>query len=276
MNVASESLISVIITSYNQVRTLEVLLASLERQTDLSFEVMIADDGSSDGTEKLCKEKRRFPLQFVSQEDCGYRKSRILNRAIRHTQSDYLIFLDADLVLERHFVEDHRRLRQPGHFVCGRRVDLGPKLSQNLSVNDIAQGKFDHLSWDLIWSGFKKDSSAVKRAIRISSPWLRRVLGYDQPIDLLGSNFSVWKSDILAVNGFNEALEAYWGEDGDLFIRLRNFGLKAIGAKGVCVQYHIFHPRRTPNPTQVELYRKLLDDRNYKWASQGYRESGTL
>ncbi|MBI4745971.1 MAG: glycosyltransferase [Deltaproteobacteria bacterium] len=43
---------SIIITSYNQRPTLELLLAALELRTIRDFEVIIADDGPSDGTDQ--------------------------------------------------------------------------------------------------------------------------------------------------------------------------------------------------------------------------------
>jgi GT2 family glycosyltransferase len=109
----------------------------------------------------------------------------------------------------------------------------------------------------------------LKRAIRIPSAAARRFLGYDKPIDILGSNFSAWKSDLVEVNGFNEALEAYWGEDGDLFIRLRNVGKKSRSAKGLCVQYHLFHKRREPSAENQARVSELLKRSDYKWATQG-------
>lgn len=261
---------SVIVTSYNQAPTLRLLLASLDRQTYTDFEAIIADDGSSDDTARLCQEQRTYPLRFITQPDEGYRKSRILNQAIRHAESNYLVFLDGDVILERHFIEDHISLQKSNHFVCGRRVDLGPALSQIIQVLDIQNGCFDRLNSKLIKSAFQKDTLGLKRGVRITQPWIRRLLGYDRPLDLLGSNFSIWKSDLLAVNGFNESLESYWGEDGDLFIRLRNSGKTPIGAKSMCIQYHVFHPRRVPAPENVERYQKLVNDTQYKWAEKGY------
>lgn len=266
---------SLIITSYNQEATLKLLLASLDRQTFTNFEVVIADDGSSDETANLCRQRRPFPIQFVTQEDLGYRKSKILNRAIHRAKSDYLIFLDADVIVERHFIQDHLDLRRPQHFVCGRRVDLGPQFSQSVTVSEVASGKFDQLRCDLLLSGIKKDSSAVKRAFRVKNPLIRKVLGYNRPIDILGSNFSAWKVDIQAVNGFNEVLESYWGEDGDLFIRLRNIARKPISAKSLCIQYHIYHHRRQPTQANVHAYESLLKNTNYKWAPRGYLESSS-
>lgn len=260
---------SIIITAYNQAHTLRFLFASLDRQTSKDFEVIVADDGSSDATPELCKQKRTFPLRFVTQPDLGYRKAKILNQAVKQSDSEYLVFLDADVILERHFIQDHLELRRPGHFVCGRRVDLGPVISSQVSVNDINRGQFDQLTCKLIVSALKKDSIAVKRGVRITQPWLRTVLGYNKPIDLLGSNFSMWRADLTQVNGFNEGMEAYWGEDGDLFIRLRNSGKIPIGAKSLCVQYHVFHKRRTPTEENVKRYETLLKDHKYKWAEKG-------
>ncbi|MEO5971662.1 MAG: glycosyltransferase [Bdellovibrionia bacterium] len=261
---------SIIVTSYNQARTLRFLFASLDRQTFRDFEVVVADDGSSDETRELCNEKHTFPIKFVTQEDQGYRKSKIVNLAIRQTGASYLIFVDADVILERHFVEDHLALKKPNRFVCGRRVDLGSYISRKIVLNEVSRGKFDQLDLRLLVSSVVKDSIAMKRALRITHPLLRRFLGYQRPLDLLGSNFSAWKDDILKVNGFNEAMESYWGEDGDLYIRLRNSGKTAIGAKALCIQYHVFHPRRAPTLENTKRYQALLEDTEYRWAKRGY------
>jgi glycosyltransferase involved in cell wall biosynthesis len=266
-------MVSIIVTSYNQAKTLELLFGSLDRQTFKNFEVIIADDGSSDHTSELCQQPRTFPLRFVTQPDLGYRKSKILNQAIRCASFDYLIFLDADVILEKHFVQDHLSLRKPGHFVCGRRVDLGPEISKKISLQHVRSGRFDRIGCGLVLSALKKDTVHLKRAMRLSQFWIRNILGYHHPVDLLGSNFSIWKSDLTSVNGFNEDMESYWGEDGDLFIRLRNMGKISIGAKSICIQYHVYHHRRTPTQENVDRYQSLLNDHSYKWAPKGYSDS---
>lgn len=256
---------SVIVTCYNQEPSMRLLLESLDRQTEKNFEVVIADDGSKDGTALLCQAKRSFPLQFITQEDLGYRKAKILNQAIRTSKAEYLIFIDGDVIVGKNFIEDHLRLRKPNSFVAGRRVDLSPQLTQALKVQDILDGRYDGLSLKL----FEKETENPKRAMRITNPVLRRLLGYHRPLDILGSNFSAWKKDIVEVNGFNEALESYWGEDGDLYIRLRNSGKESIGAKSMCIQFHLFHPRREPNPETVRKYQEMLQKTDYKRAEHG-------
>ncbi len=264
--------ISVIVTSYNQRSTIEFLLASLEQQTYRDFEVILADDGSSDQTEQFIEKAWGFSLRWVTQKDEGYRKSRILNEAIRQARADYLIFVDGDVVLERHFIQDHWQLRKVGHFVCGRRVDLGPEFSKQVSLNKIQNGFLTvascSLRWSLFLSGWRGDSEGIKRGWRVPR-FLRRWMGYHRPLDILGSNLGVWKLDLYAVNGFNEDLESYWGEDGDLYIRLRNSGRISTGAKGLCIQYHIFHMRRPVSAENVRRYQAKLEDLSYKWAKLG-------
>ena len=264
-------LVSLVVTSYNQERTLSFLFSSLERQTFQKFEVIIADDGSSDATSCLCAEEKKFPVVFVTQSDEGYRKSKILNEAVRRAQSDYLIFIDGDVILEKHFIQDHLQARRENHFVCGRRVDLGPRVSQEITLDEIRFGKFDRQSFSVFWSALRGESHGFKRGFRVTHPLLRKWLSYDSPLDLLGSNFSLWKKDLLEVNGFNESLESYWGEDGDLYIRLRNSGKVSIGAKSICIQYHVFHSRREPTEENQKRYQRLLENQDYKWADEGYR-----
>jgi glycosyltransferase involved in cell wall biosynthesis len=271
MTVASVPSVSIIVTSYNQRKTLAMLFASLERQTFKDFEVVVADDGSSDGTDTLCEEQTVLKIVFVTQPDIGYRKAKILNEALRRCQSDYLIFLDGDIILEKHFVEDHIKLRKRDSFVCGRRVDLGPEFTSFLEVENVRRGDFDGVNLTLLNSALKKDSEHFNRSLRVTNPWLRKIFKYDAPLDILGSNLGAWKADIIAVNGFNEAMESYWGEDGDLFLRLRNTGKRAVGAKAICVQFHVYHPRREPTKEHVDQYYRMLKDTEYKWAKVGYQ-----
>ena len=266
--------LSIITTSYNQLKSLRYLLASLKRQTCSEFELLIADDGSSDGTAEFCRSlpgSLRSPIRFLTQPDQGYRKSRILNAALRETRGEYVIFLDSDVFLERHFIEDHLKLRRPESFVCGRRVELGPLVSDRLREEEVEGGSFDFPNRRLLLSLLRRDTPTLKRAIRISSQTARQWLGYERELDILGSNFGAWKNDLIEINGFNEQLESYWGEDGDLFIRLRNSGKRPISALGLCVQYHVHHARREPDQEMMKKYESLLKDDQYKWAEKGLK-----
>ena len=64
------------------------------------------------------------------------------------------------------------------------------------------------------------------------------------------------------MNGFDESLEHYWGEDGDLFIRVRNAGAEICGLKNYAVQFYLWHKMRAPEPGAEKFYQQNLDNRN--------------
>ena len=121
----------------------------------------------------------------------------------------------------------------------------------------------------LIKSCLKDDSRNFFRSFRIKNSLFRTVLGSDQVTDLLGCNFSTQKTTMESINGFNEAFIRYWGEDGDVFIRLRNYGCKLVGKKSFACQYHLFHGRRDFSKEDELQYFELLQNTEYKWAKQG-------
>lgn len=90
------SLVSVIVPVYNTEPYLEACVRSVLGQTCSDFELILVDDGSTDGSaalcEKLCAEDRRIKL--LRQENRGVSAAR--NSAMRVAQGEYLFFLDSD------------------------------------------------------------------------------------------------------------------------------------------------------------------------------------
>ena len=118
---------SVIVSSYNDLAILEASLAALSVQSFHDFEIVIADDGSSqDYGAVLDAWAPRFAhgIQHVTQEKKGFRRARILNRAIHVSRFERVIFLDMDCLPHRDFVRNHMAYLQPGTAITGRRVDI--------------------------------------------------------------------------------------------------------------------------------------------------------
>lgn len=90
--------VSVIIPAYNAESVLERSIASVENQSVLPKEIVVVDDGSSDGTiaklEALSSRKRCVPIRFYQQKNAGAGAAR--NLAANHVESAFIAFLDAD------------------------------------------------------------------------------------------------------------------------------------------------------------------------------------
>lgn len=117
------SLISVIIPTYNRKQSLLRLLGSLAEQTlaCTDYEVIIADDGSSDGTGDMVG-ARRFPydLRYSWEENRGVNAAR--NRGLSQAEASVVLFLDDDMVADSHLLEAHISAHQlyPGSVVKGK------------------------------------------------------------------------------------------------------------------------------------------------------------
>ena len=265
---------AVVVTTYNNPRTLGICLKSLTNQTCRDFDVFIADDGSKEETRAKIERLRTLfscRVEHFWHPDTGYRKSVINNEVFRQL-ADYpvTICVDHDVIAERHFIEDHLAIHQryPNACFMGRRVDLGPWISARITEENVTQFN-QGFSTMLLLSALKGETKSPMRAFRISSPYLQQFLKRDRVPDLLGSNFSVATRLLYQVNGYNEDYKSYWGEDGDLFIRVRNSGAKLVGLKGFAVQYHLDHPRLEPDAESQARYQSLLQDRSYQWCSNG-------
>jgi glycosyltransferase involved in cell wall biosynthesis len=252
---------SLLLATYEMPRHLKLVLAALQRQTQQDFEILLCDDGSGDEVKQIVeafKTTSKITIRHFWQKNEGFRKCRILNQAIKNAQGDVLIFLDGDCVPDQHFIEDHLQMTEQGCFLAGRRVELGPKISARLTPEKIKLGYLDWPKPSLILSALQKDSSNLNRTVRFKNPILRSLLKMDRIDDMKGCNFSVSRSDMIRINGFDEAYEGYGREDTDVEIRLKNLGLKMKSLKGLALQYHVWHERRGFTPVNDSLLQEAI------------------
>ena len=230
-------------STYNAEAWLEKVLWGLSVQTERDFEIIIADDGSTSKTKELIDRMRpqiAMPIIHVWQEDNGFQKTQILNKAIVASHSDYLIFTDGDCIPRKDFVETHLKFRQKGYFLSGGYFMLPMNISEAIDKDDILYQNCFNLDW-LLSRGLKKSFKNIKLT---SSKFVSRFLNAVTPTkpSWNGHNSSGWKEDLLFVNGFNQEMQ-YGGEDRELGERLFNHGLKSkqIRYSAICV--HLDHAR---------------------------------
>src|SRR4051794_34645035 len=89
-------LVSVIIPTHNSVRWVRETIASVLAQDCPSFEVVVVDDGSSDGTIDAC---RSIPGLITIVEQVNHGRGSARNRGLNAARGDYVSFLDHDDLL---------------------------------------------------------------------------------------------------------------------------------------------------------------------------------
>lgn len=87
-------MISVVIPLYNKAATIERAINSVLNQTIQDFELIVVNNGSTDGGEKIVRQIDDNRLKLIEQENLGVSMAR--NRGIAEAQYNYIAFLDAD------------------------------------------------------------------------------------------------------------------------------------------------------------------------------------
>lgn len=227
--------VSLIIAVYKRADFLELVLSSIEKQTFRDVEVIIAEDDQSSIINDLVLRRKLtcpFPIKHVTQRDKGFRKNRILNKAVLTSEGEQLIFIDGDCVLHRKFVEEHANRLKPNTCLFGRRAMLSRRLTEEL----LRDGNINRLSFSYI---FLSNTKHLEDGIYL--PWLHS----KRNAGVKGCNFSLSRDLFYRINGFDEDFEQpIGGEDDDIERRLRQIDAQFTCTKFKTVQYHLFHGGR--------------------------------
>jgi glycosyltransferase involved in cell wall biosynthesis len=255
---------SLIISFYNNVDYLKFVLAGLNRQSFKDFEIIIADDGSNEEAVKnieIISSKISLPLIHLWQEDRGFRKNKILNRAIISSSADYLIFIDGDCIPHTEFIKEHFENRRSKICLTGRRVNLSKKITDFLTEEKIKEGWLEKNNLKLIYDGISGESFDVEKGFYFRQKVLRNYFNRKKR-GLLGCNFSLFKKDMLEINGFDERYEApSIGEDSDVQFRLELNGIEIKSLNNIAVQYHLFHKLQERPQKNLDLFNQVKKEK---------------
>ena len=256
--------LSVIVATYQSPAWLEKVLWGYLAQTHRDFELVIADDGSTDATARMIARYagEGVPMRHLRQRDDGFRKPRILNRAIVAARGEYLVFTDGDLVPRADFVAAHAGLAAQGRFLSGGCVRLPLETSRAVTRADVVAGRVFSPRWIRAnggggargWTRLAVPAFAAAAADRLTTTrptWN-------------GGNASGWRRDLIAANGFDERM-GYGGEDRELGRRLENAGVRGYGVRHRALCVHLDHERDYADPASarrnLEIRRRTRSER---------------
>ncbi|HYF67588.1 MAG TPA: glycosyltransferase family 2 protein [Ohtaekwangia sp.] len=270
--------VSIILSTYNQPQWLEKVLWGYAFQTYSNFEIIIADDGSGPETFKVIKrfrEESGLCIKHVWHRDRGYQKCRILNKAVKSSETEYLIFSDGDCIPHRNFVMTHVTNATEQTFLSGGAIRLPKHTSLVITQTDIKNGNAFDVYW-LIKHGLP-DNPLKNLKLVSTEHGFDRLLNSITPAKATwnGGNASTWKSHILEANGFDERM-LYGGQDREFGERLINMGIKGKQLRYSAICVHLDHSRAYKNTTSIEknlAIRKETRELKKTWTEKGIVET---
>ena len=248
--------LSVIVSTYNSPAWLEKALWGYMSQHHRDFELIVADDGSTGETRRLLisYRSRGVPVRHVWQEDRGFRKSRILNKAVVGAGADYLVFSDGDCIPRADCLATHAALARPGRFLSGGYVKLPMEVSQSITRADVESGRAFSLRW-IRGRGGRNLRRLAKLAVPARGASAADLITTTRAT-WNGHNASGWREDILDANGFDERMQ-YGGQDRELGERLENAGIRGLQIRHRAVCVHLDHARGYASAASIATNRSI-------------------
>jgi glycosyltransferase involved in cell wall biosynthesis len=232
---------SVISCFYGRPDFLEACLDSLRGARGDIHEVVVADDGSGEETVARVRALTRrydFPVVHAWHPREGPRRAATRNNGIRHASGDYLVFLDADFAVLPGAVRSHVAAARPGFFAAGRCKYTTEAQARRILAEGASESLLESIYRELPEEPVEKEH---RRFVRHA---LLRRLGLSGPRRLtFGGHFSAFRSDVEAVNGYDENYVEWGGEDQDLALRMVLAGFRGTSVIRTARVLHLWHSR---------------------------------
>jgi len=250
-------MISFIIPSYNNLRHLKNVYASIQKHAPKA-EVILLDDGSTDGTwewmQKNYKEDENLVILRVD-ERIGH--TILYDKGIDMATNDIVGILHADMILGPNYIENLIKHLQPGKVVCATRIEppLHPAGKEKI-IMDFGQD-FDTLDIDAFEDFVmqQQEENLDRVTYGMFAPWI------------------LYKKDFQAIGGHDPLFAPFPYEDSDIFQRWILAGYELIQSRDAFV-YHLTcrgHRWTEQIGRDDEYYKNACDKagRNYlrKWGS---------
>jgi glycosyltransferase involved in cell wall biosynthesis len=213
-NLNSQSMFSIVITTFNRAQLLKRALNSLVSQTENDWEALIVDDGSKDDTHKqiLPYLKSYSKIKYIWKQHSGTIPSK--NYGIKTTSGKFVAFLDSD-------DEYH-----PAHLESRKKF-----LLKNPSIRFLYGGV------KVLGNQFVPDKNNPSVSINLNDC-------------VIGGSFIIEREVLLSLNGFQDII---LGSDSDLFERAEKAQIRMAEIQLPTYIYHHENPESTTNKLFLKI-----------------------
>ena len=180
-NKGEEPLVSVIVPCYNHADFIEVCVKSICRQTYGNIELIVLDDGSSDGSDKVLQElNSQYDFYYEHQENMGLCNT--LNKGLSLCKGEYVCCFASDDVMMLDRIEKQVTVMQgnPQAGACSGNVISINSKGETLTKQKMIPSR--ELKFDDIF--YKRTRGVSAPTVMISKKTLDKVGGYDPEIKI--------------------------------------------------------------------------------------------
>jgi glycosyltransferase involved in cell wall biosynthesis len=225
-----------VVTTHERPDALERVLDAVARQSRRPDELIVADDGSGPATAQLVARHAAvadYVVHHSWQPHEGFRAGRIRNAAIARTRCDYVVLLDGDMVPHPDFIADHVEFARGGRYSQGVRIMLDAGATQRLlAPHAVPPGPLAP-GLGLVRRAYAQRAPGVARLVRNAANGV---------VAIKSCNQGFWRDDLVAANGFDEAMTGWGSEDKELCARLENAGIRRQTLLFAAIAWHLDHP----------------------------------
>lgn len=271
--------ISVVIAAWNVSYSIGLVLDSLMySKTSAQLEVVVVDDGSSDATASIARMHPLCPKVIVLPSQKGRSVARNVGTAV--AKGETILYLDADIIVQEHIVQEHALRAAPGIINIGFResIQLGdrrlPRVGRAISARPEIEAdirvRWQHKAPPVLSGSPPIEKPGWFRLLDSTDDlkglgWGANCRGLTLPHMVEGFMVSMPRAAVIDVGGFDTGFVGWGLEDTHLAAKLIAIGLKVIPLR-TATGFHIEPPDADEQstikladwPHNNELYRQRL------------------
>lgn len=261
--------VSIIIPTYNRCKLLGITLQSIcvQNLENISMEVIIVDDGSTDDTSKIVAQYKQSieNIKYIYSEHNGYRVAYVRNLGIKQSSGEILIFVDSGMILCRDFVRRHYQ----SHLDHDKNVAIGSIYGYTILQSDQTFNKLvDVNDIEKTFNNIEKMAEYVDVRMESFRYHSYHIGNLRAPyIFFWTGNVSARREHILQVGCFDENYKGWGVEDIDLGYRLFLKGLTFsvnMEAKAIHLPHEIETGVKEVLEKDRDMHNKLYFHEKYK------------
>ena len=184
-------MISVIVPLYNKRQSIVTTLDSVLSQTYTNFEIIVVDDGSTDGSGDIVKSIQDARIKYYYKENGGVSSAR--NFGVGKTQSDLIALLDGDDLWQPEYLEEMMSLidMTPEAALWGSGYAFQHDINGKMDVPDLCISNGFKGYVENYWSVAKHNTLFTSSSVIINKNAFNSVGGYNESL-VRGEDIDLW------------------------------------------------------------------------------------